>query len=169
MLSSLEILVSSCEIPKGKKSRQNTENMTSLSSKCLVLNLKQRLTFEKRYYISKRTDYDWLYFVKLLLMSYQKRAEQNLRNEGEDRERRATVWDPCSRQRTTHIHIDTDNLMWFFLQLLHGNKNRCQIPAHTLHPCPNLPLCLVLRRQADSHAETLSTALRLWGCCLPGA
>ena len=31
--------------------------------------------------------------------------------------------------------------------------------THTFHPCPNLPLSLVLHRQADSHAETLSLAL----------
>lgn len=30
-------------------------------------------------------------------------------------------------------------------------------PTHTFRPCPNLPL--VLHRQADSHAETLSLAL----------
>lgn len=37
-----------------------------------------------------------------------------------------------------------------------------QIPhTHTLHPCPNLPLSLVLHRQTDSHAETFSPALRV--------
>lgn len=37
-----------------------------------------------------------------------------------------------------------------------------QIPhTHTLRPCPNLPLSPVLHRQADSHVETFSPALRV--------
>lgn len=162
MLSSLEILVSSCEIPKGKKSRQNTENMTSLSSKCLVLNLKQWLTFEKRYYISKRTDYDWLYFVKLLLLSYQKRAEQNLRNEGEDRERKATVWEPHTYTLTQTTWCDSSYNCFMGIKTDARSPLTPYIPAPT---CPSVLFCAARQTAMQRH----STALRLWGCCLPGA
>lgn len=50
--------------------------------------------------------------------------------------------------------------MWFFF-LLHGNRTDLLVSAHALPPCPNLPFSLVLHRQADSHAETFSPALKV--------